>query len=889
MIVVGFISNFKNASLACEPKKSSMPAAAVYQEIKKLQVLSKVLYVGAHPDDENNKLITHLTNNNHCDVAYLSLTRGEGGQNYIGSETDTDLGVLREQELLAARRIDGGSQYFTSAKDFGFSKYTEQTANTWGEEAILADIVWVIRHFQPDIIINRFPDYIEDKHAHHTVSAQLTKKAFEFAADENYFPEQLQQVKTWAAKRLVWNVYAESGVKDIGGYVAYKPIYSSLTLAANTSILDKSIAQIAAESRNQHRCQALQAKAERKDTIEYFEHVAGSPAKQDIFEGITTDWSRLIGPDHCEADSSIQKSIYTITRLLETLATNIHVASNKLVASNMHVANDIIPMLVAVLREIRTLKSSTWKQRKEEAIQQLLVNLLAVEITATANKEILIPTEEVQIAFQLHNPSSIDIQLKEISSSQIDTIALKHAAALATDNFLLPATHISLSAASKVLEEVPFSLPSWLVAHENKGRYILANPAHACLSNNQAAGSITATLTILGQELVIKTPLRYRYATIAGEEKVVGHGVAENSVAENRKAKKDATAKDPSTEQPINFGPPVVLTFAKEQQLVQQEHFQEITLSVKALSDAQHGEVSLALPADWQVSPLSSPLSLHKAGQEQQVTFQVFIPKGAELVSNIGASVQIDGKRYNRTLKKVAYKHITTQIYFPIASLRITSTSLKTKAKKIAYIKGTQDAMDQSLAQLVHQVDSFDPLAITFDKLKTYDAVVLGKRIYNIGVQFANYHTMLQAYVQQGGLVIAQYNTNYDLMEEQVGIYPLALTGNRISDEQSAVEFLEPTSEILNYPNKITADDFKGWKQERALFIPAKWDASFTPILRSRDFEEESQDGSLLVRAAGKGYYVYSSLSFHRQLPAGVPGAYRLFANLLSLGKKQLT
>jgi len=337
--------------------------------------------------------------------------------------------------------------------------------------------------------------------------------------------------------------------------------------------------------------------------------------------------------------------------------------------------------------------------------------------------------------------------------------------------------------------------------------------------------------------------------------------------------------------QPTNIGPPVSIAFFDNALLLSKKTTQEIKLRLTAIQDKVEGNLSLHIPQEWKIYPADQSFRFTKTGQTQDFVFTVQVPEGTE-ETEVLAKIRVNHNNYNQAHKKISYPHIVAQEYFPEAKIKIIPTCIENKAQHIAYIKGTKDDMDKALQQIVPYIDILETVDINLDKLKKYDAIVLGLRLYNVNTTLNKYTEILRQYVEEGGVVISQYNTNYDLSENAVGLYPLSVSAHRICDEQSPISFLEPHSPLLNYPNKISIADFQGWVQERALFIPQQWDHQFIPILGSNDPHEEIQKGSLLLRKQGQGYYIYCSLALHRQLPAGIPGAYRLFANMLSIGKQ---
>lgn len=831
LLIIGFISNVGEIAELRAQEQKSWSSADIYIALKKLEVLGKVLYIGAHPDDENNKLIAYLSKELHLDVAYLSITRGEGGQNFIGSEVTTDLGILREQELLAARRIDGGKQFFTRAKDFGFSKNAEQTIQTWGEEETLRDIVWVIRYFQPDIIINRFSEDFPDHHGHHTASAILTKKAFEISGDPNVYPDQLKEVQTWQSKRLLWNIYSESGVKDIGGIIVPQPDYIKLNIGKYNSILGKSYAEIAAESRNQHRCQAMGATATVGEINEYFKLVSGESTQDNLFSTIETSWKRIGNSKKIE-------------NLIQDIITNYNPKDQE----------QIIHKLCKLLTELQKLPYSNWKLEKEKDIKELIVQTMGLKAVASVNKAILSPKEKYPLSIELENRSPISISDIKIHSNQLKVIQNIEK----TKHELKGKDCLKLNAVIYVPDTSACYLPQHLKFKDKKGQYNVSNSKFACLPHDEAPYKLQLQFKLIDQTIELAIPINnIEYDPLVGKK-----------------------------QQPITIGPPVSINFSTNT-IIAAGKKQVINLTLTTIQDSTEGEIILNIPKDWEIYPKTIPFRFSKAAQKQDFTFTLSLPE-TNTETELSAQVRINNIDYRQSHKKISYTHITKQEYYPEAKIKIVQTKIDNSARYVAYIKGTKDDMDKSLSQIVDRVDILTLPELEKENLKKYDAIILGLRLYNIHPSINQYQETLKKYIEDGGVVISQYNTNYDLLENKAGIFPLAISSKRICDENSPITILEPKSPILSYPNQITENDFKKWVQERAIFIPQKWDKQFTPILSSRDINEGAQEGLLLLRPQGKGYYVYCSLALHRQLPAGIPGAYRLFANMLSLGKQNV-
>lgn len=796
----------------------------ILQDIKELNVLKSVLYIGAHPDDENNRLIAYLANEELAEVGYLSLTRGDGGQNLIGREMREELGILRTQELLGARRIDGGQQYFATANDFGFSKNPEETFTIWDKEKILADMVWVIRKTRPDVLITRFSHLPANTHGHHTASAILAYEAFDASADPKRFPEQLKYVETWQAKRLLWNTgpgrFSDSLQNKAVG------IFTVNTGKYNT-FLGKSYGELAAESRSNHKCQGMGTQPERGEVVEYFQNIKGNKAARDIFEGINTGWQRLNGAGNIEK--------------LITFAYNSYKPQNPSL---------VVPQLLTILSEIEKLPESRWKTTKAQAVKEVIREALGLYLEATANDFSVTPGERLKINIEVVNRSGLSIKIKEIELA----FANQHAM---MDSILKNNTVNHFEFQTKINNNIPYSQPYWLEEKGSLGAFVVKDQQNVGLAENPPALTASVTLQIKGRTVSYSLPVIYKHLDpIAGE-----------------------------LYQPVSISPPVYVDLTKKTYIFSTNESQKIQVKVKSGTDNIRGSVKLKVSKDWLANPAAIQFEINNKGSEQLLEFIVSPPADAG-ETELQAEAIVDNNAYDQGFSLIKYDHIPSQVYFPKSNSRAVKLDMIKAGKRIAYIKGAGDLVAESLQQAGYEVTQLNETQLTDAYLAGFNAVVIGVRAYNINPKLDLYKEALLTYVRNGGNIIVQYNTDFDLPVKNFGPYPFEISGEtRVTDEHSPLTFINPVDPVLNFPNKITKADFSNWVQERGSYFPIKWDKGYEPIISLNDAGEASLNGSLLVAKIGKGYYVYTTLSWFRQLPAGVPGAYRLFANLLGLGE----
>ncbi|MES2748600.1 MAG: PIG-L family deacetylase [Bacteroidota bacterium] len=811
--------------VAQQPQKPN--AAEIYNQIQKLNFLGSVLYIAAHPDDENTRLISYLSNEKKARTGYLSLTRGDGGQNLIGPELRELLGVIRTQELIEARKIDGGEQFFSRANDFGYSKTPDETLGIWDKDQVLSDVVWAIRKFQPDVIINRFDHRSPGTtHGHHTASAMLGIEAFDKVNDPNLYPEQLKLVSTWQPKRIFFNTSWWFYGSREKFEKADKSNLAQLQIGVYYASIGKSNQEIAALSRSRHQSQGFGSTGTRGEENEYLEFLKGTALqdKNNIFEGIDTTWNRV-------------KNGKAIGDILTNVQTNFDY--NNPSAS--------IPQLVKAYGLIQKLDDTHWKTIKSEEIKKIIASCAGLFLEAVASTQEGISGSEVDLKVETINRSSVDMFLKSIAlpnaTVPFETKKLENNKAVTYEfEVILP-------------ENSDFTAPYWLNQKGTVGMYRVDNQENIGKPDVIRTINATFTIEINGVLIPFERNIIYKY-----NDDVKGE-----------------------VYQPFDVIPVVTSTIAEKVYVFNSDKPKNISVKVVAGKENCKGTVSLDMPNNWTVSPSEIPFSLSRKGEEQTVTFSVVPSKTANEIT-FRSIVTIDGKTYDKEKIDINYPHISKQMVLKPAEAKAIKLNIKTKNEKIAYIMGAGDEVPKSLMQMGYEVTLVKPEEISTEKLLNFDVVMTGIRAYNVVNSLAFKQAILLDFVKNGKTMIVQYNTTDDIVAKDFSPYPLKMSRDRVTEENAEVRFLAPNHPLLNYPNKITSDDFKGWKQEQGLYYPSEWDKNFTAILSSNDKGEKPKNGALLVAKYGQGNYIYTGLSFFRELPEGVAGAYRLLANMIAIG-----
>ena len=811
---------------AVEPPPRSFPspmnAAEIQLALQKLNVLGRVLYVAAHPDDENTNLMALWANGALYQTAYLSVTRGDGGQNLIGPELGERLGVIRTQELLAARRLDHAQQFFTRAVDFGFSKSAAETLRIWDRDKILADIVWTIRRWKPDVIVTRFSPDDDKTHGHHTASAILAREAFTAAGDPKRFPEQLAFVEVWKPTRIVWNT---SPFFFQNRNIPFDPAgLTTLEAGGFNPLLGKAFTEIAAASLSMHKSQGVGSPPRRGARKEYFKLLDGAPMKDALFDGIDTTWGR------------VPKSGAIAEKVKQLLAT-----------FNPADPAASVPKLLELRKEMSTIDQKDWLIAKTGEIDILIAACLALNIESSTTSATVSAGQTLPIKLEAINRSNVPVQLVE-ASSPVTGQNLRLDTPLPQDQFVVK------DLTPMLRTDVTYTQPYWLRKPAALGTFTVDDQKLIGLAENPLAFPVEVFLRVGDQDLRYLVDTKYRTV-----DPVIGE-VRQNLV----------------------IAPPVFANLQNSVFVFPDDKPKSVQIRVTASTGAVRGQLRLEAPKGWRIEPASVPVDLPAAENEVFASFTIHPPTNAS-DATLRAIVNVDGRDYSFVRERISYQHIGAHTLMPPAEAKIVRADIKKKGELIGYVPGAGDDIPQSLQQIGYEVKVLDGAEITAENLKRFGAVVLGIRAYNTQDKIAAWQRELLAYVKAGGVVVAQYNTTTELKTKEIGPFPLEISRDRVTDENAEIRILAPNHPVLNTPNKITADDFKGWVQERGLYFPNKWDANWTALLSCNDPNEKPLDGGLLVAKSGDGYFVYTGYAFFRQLPAGVPGAYRLFANMVSL------
>jgi len=821
------------ASLAAHTQTPQLSSSEILQGLDKLGTIGSVLYVAAHPDDENTRLLTYFSKERNLRTGYLSITRGDGGQNLVGKEQGELLGLIRTQELLAARRTDGAEQFFTRANDFGYSKNPEETFRIWNKDSVLADMVWVIRSFRPDIIICRFPTTGEGGHGHHTASAILAEEAFEAAADPKRFSSQLKYLQVWQTKRLFWNTF------NFGGNNTTSPGQLKLDAGGFNPLLGKSYGEIAAESRSMHKSQGFGSARARGSNLEYFKQLKGDSARSDLFEGIRLDWLRFAAPN-----KTTRAGTEKMQQLVDEAVKNFQAQSPE----------KSIPALVEIYRFLQSLPATDpslayWKTQKLKETETLLMNCAGLWLEAAAAEPSGVSGGPLELTVQILSRNEAPVQVKRITWPERQDTAT---ALTLSKNQMSSFKHRSTLPARSA-----FSNPYWLSETHGNGMFVVRDQQLIGKPENEPAQKIIFHLDIGGLPLSVE------------------RGVVHRSV-------------DPvkgEIYRPYEVLPPATVNFSEKAYVFGDASAQKIILTVKSNAANVSGVLQLIAPAGWNLSATEKPFELKAKGEEQRIEVTLTPSGKGSGNGKLRAQLKIGDQLYAHSIRRIEYDHIPQQFTLSPAEAALVSVDLKKSGTNIGYIPGAGDDIPAALKQVGYTVAVLDENLLGSEDLSKYDAIVTGVRAYNTNDWLQPQYDKLMAYVKNGGNLIVQYNTNNRIgpIVAKIAPYPLNITRERVTDEQAEVRFVDAKHAALNTPNKISAADFEGWVQERGIYFASDPEKNFQAVLSMNDPNEKANEGSLLIAKYGKGNFVYTGLAFFRQLPAGVPGAYRLFANLLSL------
>ncbi len=646
--------------------------------------------------------------------------------------------------------------------------------------------------------------------------------------DASKFPEQLKYVEPWQPRRIFFNTsWFFYGSKENFDKVD-KSNMMSIDIGAYDEITGESNSEIAGRSRSMHKSQGFgsaETRGESQDYLDLIKDTKGIVPK-DVFDGIDITWNRVAG------------------------GAPIGVKVNKLAESfDFKSPETSIPLLLDIYKSIQGLPDSYWKKIKLGECESLIKNCLGLFAEARTDKYKVSPGMVIPVTLEIINRSKADVTLSAIEYSGNDS----------TYSFNAPLAYNQVfNKDMKITIPDQLSIPYWLVESPGVGMYNVPEQAKRGSPFNPPAVSATIHLTVSGTTLQFNVPVIYENVDPAQGEIF----------------------------RPLYITPPVAVQFDEDVLVFSKGNERTLNVTLTAIQDSVKGFLKLKIPdAGWKVSPESIPFSFSKSGETNTVTCNIIPPNG-ETESSLRPEIIIGDKSYHHKVTTINYEHLPYMSIVRDATVKLKSIDLKVIPRPIAYIEGAGDEVVQGLRQIGYKVDVIDPATISPDLLSKYQVVILGIRAYNTVEALAYKNKTLFDWVEKGGTMIVQYNTNRDLVTNDIAPYPLNLSRNRVTEENSPVTILDPKLDVFNFPNKINATDFEGWVQERGLYFPDKWDDHFTPLLEMKDTGEDSTKGSLLMAGYGAGYYVYSGLSWFRHLPAGVPGSYRLLSNIISLGYK---
>lgn len=788
-------------------------------ELEKLAVLGNVLYIAAHPDDENTRFLAYCALERGYETSYLSLTRGDGGQNLIGNEQGIELGLIRTQELLAARSIDGARQYFTRAYDFGFSKNANETFTKWNKNTLLGDVVWVIRKLKPDVIVTRFSPEPGPTHGHHTASAILALEAFKAAADPSQFPEQLSQVGVHQAKRIFWNTsWFFFGTKDYD-----KTGLISLNVGGYNPLLGKSYGEVAAESRSMHSSQGFGSARQRGDELEYFKFLGGESADKDIFDGINTSWTRLGKYDEIE-------------KLIQSIIQSFNPGNPQL----------IIKELIELHGKIKKIPSNTFTIKKLNEIQHLIVQCAGIYSEVILDKNSYRLHEEVSGKAEIIVRSDVLVNVKSVKALGTDVNSDK---SLKKNELLTLPFRINHGKLNTL------NAPFWLNQNTQNAFFQLPDLQFVGPASNQESANdpLMASLKIVVNgvfEIEIHRPIIFKKVLPESGE----------------------IYSTPSILPPVTIHPATELTFFKPAEK------KRIELSLTGVKGTS-GKIKIQLPEGWTAEPATIEFTMPENGSDK-IEF-LLSPRENAQSGIVKFIAEIGTEKYSYDFREIKYNHIPAQFYLPEAACKVVKSDVKIVRKSIGYISGAGDNIPQVLEAIGYQVKMLSEEEISAGKLADFQAIVVGVRAYNTRESLKNLQKNLLKYVENGGNLVIQYNTSRETVTEELGPYPLKLGRDRVTVEEAPIVVLNPNHPLLNYPNKISEKDFENWVQERGLYFVSEFDKNYEPIFEMADPGEKPSKGSLIFAKFGKGTYSYTGISFFRQLPAGVEGATRVFVNLI--------
>jgi len=846
----------------------------IRQALEKLGTLGSVMMIGAHPDDEREQVLAYLALGRHVRTAYLSLTRGEGGQNLIGPEQGDELGIIRSQELLASRRIDGAEQYFTRAIDFGFSKTADETLQKWDRNKVLGDVVYNIRRFRPDVVILVFSGTPRDGHGHHQASSILGKEAFSLAGDPAKFPEQLAYVQPWAPKLLMMNAGGPGGAAQNKGKGKNKADDTppadrlNLDVGAYSPELGASFGEIGGASRSANRTQGTGAAETKGSQMVSMDTVAGDKASKDLFENLDITWNRL--PGGAPVGEAVRRAL------------------DSFVPAHPEA---LLPLLIKTRPLITAIVAATKDplvERKLKELDETIALCAGISLEAQSEKAAVSPGATLRVNFTAIQRLPGQVALTGIRLAGMEGAPTVNLAPTVLVNNQPSRYNTSFT----VLTSQPYTQPYWLEQPKDGALYSVPDPRDIGLPENAPALVAHFRVQVAGTELDLTRPVQYRYV-----DRVYGELV-----------------------RPFTVIPPVAVSLPESALVFGDANPRRIEVAVRSNGGKVAGDLHLDVPAGWTADPATRHFELAATEEQTNVVVNLIPPPG-DSRGKIRAIARVGAQTISTGTEVIQYPHITTQTLLPPAQATLVRADIRILSKTVGYVMGAGDDVPQAIRQLGCEVTLLTEADLAYSDLARFDAIVTGVRAFNTRPDLrANYQRLFD-YASNGGTLIVQYNVpggaptgiNVALPPApapgaptppaptpanttppddgslaHIGPYPIRISRNdRVTVEEAPIVFPNPELRLLHVPNQITTADFDGWVQERGLYFSDEWDPKYVSVLESHDPGEMPLPGGMLYAPLGKGAYIFSAYDWFRELPAGVPGAYRMFANMLSAAKSQ--
>jgi LmbE family N-acetylglucosaminyl deacetylase len=874
------------------PLPQDQGATHLYQLLTKLRTTARFMQVVAHPDDEDGGLLTLEARGRGASALLFTLNRGEGGQNKFGAESSDELGILRTLELLEADKYYGVEQRFSRVADFGFSKTAEETFNKWhGHDMALGDLVRAIRMFRPDVLTSRFSGTKRDGHGNHEASGVLTQEAFRAAADPNRFPEQIKAgLLPWQAKKL----YLGNPPRMFtGGNIADDDYTVKIDIGEYSPVLGMSYTQFALEGLAHQTSQGTGGiRVTPGHRYTYYKLTDAAIAKptgheDNFFAGIDTSLPGLASRLGAE-----ESKVPFLKPALESLQKNVEEATKLFSLENPGAsAPPLLAGREATVKLIHQVKDSQLSAaNKADLLTSLRTKLDQFE--AAAN-------EALGVSFEV----TVDQPGPPAAPSYFPRMEQTFIVAVPGQTFTVTARLYNRGRTAITPQEVNLNVPEgWTVSPVSPAKKDAGPLAAGDVAAFQFCITIPENAAYTAPYFTRRDPEAETFYTISDPNLVTDpwppypvHAVAGFSVNDGRSyATSVAKVKfvDPAlgqSERPLAVGPPISVLLTNPVVVVPVGGAGQSRIEVSVRSNVEkplHATLRLETPQGWKVDPESIPVNLDHDGDVNHYSFEIAPRNLKEGTYRVTARAEYNGKQYEEGFKVISRPDLDSFYAYRPATQNVQAVDVKLPARlRVGYVMGAGDEIPMVLNGLGLNVTQISPQELATGDLSRYDTIVVGIRAYDVRTDVREQNRRLLEYANRGGTLIVQYNQSVGIFNDgRYTPFPATLSSARVSVEEQPVDILDPAEQIFSYPNQITARDFDGWVQERGLYFMGQWDAQFKPLLASNDPGEQPQKGGLLIAHYGKGVYIYSGYAFFRQLPAGVPGAIRLFVNLLSAG-----